>query len=364
MKCKTCGAKLTSNAKFCRMCGTPIEKEEPEENKSIVDEPETTNKENVELTANIDITKLALNNDNHNTNKKIDTNSKEKASKSKSRLKRNNKNKTENDGKEEQEVISEEMPDEIKVEKVDLPKENEEPEIIEQDISEKMDDNTEIYHQPKRKKSKKGIVIAILLLILIGCICGLIYMMNLVNSKNTKVKDLQNKNQELNKTITQLKEEEKKEDNDGKKLLFNGYEFKIDKDYSIINNSVLLNEDDYNIKIYIGLEKKYTQIKENLTSYKDKISEYDYNVETYGTKVIGSREYVVYDTKDSKGNSYLIAYTDLNEKDVIGFVIQSKQNTLDYKVLEKTNDIIAAAKKNEKVDVNHIDIIFSDEENQ
>ena len=53
MKCSNCGKKLNGNENFCRICGTPVVKEETEEKE-----------EKIELTDNIDVSKIKLSSDN------------------------------------------------------------------------------------------------------------------------------------------------------------------------------------------------------------------------------------------------------------------------------------------------------------
>jgi hypothetical protein len=54
MKCSKCGNPLTGKENFCRICGTPVDKSQIEENKE-----QETNKD-IELTDNIDVTKIVV----------------------------------------------------------------------------------------------------------------------------------------------------------------------------------------------------------------------------------------------------------------------------------------------------------------
>lgn len=60
MNCSNCGKKLKGNENFCRICGTPVKKEE-----NIEETKEEVLEEKVELTDNIDVSKIKVASDNN-----------------------------------------------------------------------------------------------------------------------------------------------------------------------------------------------------------------------------------------------------------------------------------------------------------
>ncbi len=78
MKCSSCGAEISSDSRFCRICGTPVNREDTNnesnnisENK--VEENNEGNNKDIELTDNIDITKISLVKDEKNVSNNEDT---------------------------------------------------------------------------------------------------------------------------------------------------------------------------------------------------------------------------------------------------------------------------------------------------
>lgn len=73
MKCTNCGRKLTGKENFCRICGTPVKKE----NDNVVVEEIKDNSKPLELTDNIDISKIEIQNESTSLDDTVDVENKD-----------------------------------------------------------------------------------------------------------------------------------------------------------------------------------------------------------------------------------------------------------------------------------------------
>lgn len=393
MFCKECGKKIALNSKFCRFCGSKVEPEEEKEEVSTEEVEEKEDNKNIELTDNIDVTKIVLNQEEikeepekkevvenktqdfeevlNDINSSIDKMNDEipspgetKSAKDKnldsSKEIKNILEEFEND--KEEDKNSNDITDDTKPHKEDLEKTSVivDGNVITAAESLKMKLPTDLEPQISLnevevnnevpKKEKKHIVLPIILTLLllaaIGC-CGYIYM--IYNELEDKVKTVEKEKEDLE---SQIKEFDKKEEVEEKTTYYlEGYEISLpfSEEIAYINNSLLINVDNYKIYTYIKKGEKYSTIKSSMWKNKTVIEDKEYKVAKYGTKVVASREYVVYEITNTTGNKFTVAYSDINGKDVVAFVISSSNNKLDGTELNVTNDIVNSLKENKTI---------------
>lgn len=204
--------------------------------------------------------------------------------------------------------------------------------------------NIDSHEEPKPKKSKLSIFLFIILLL---AIAGLIYLFNELNTYKSKNDKLIKETSELKKELNNDNKEEIVPEKEDKKIVFNGYEFNVDNydNYQVEDGALVLNKDIYTIRTYIGIAQNYDTIKKQKAIYKNILEKgNDYQVTNYGTKVIAEKEYLFYEIKN-KTNAYLIAYTNINDVDSIGFIISTTDNKIDYESLKITNVLLTEVKK-------------------
>lgn len=446
MFCKECGEKIAKSSKFCRFCGTQVEQID-EENKEEIDtkeqeaeklEEKVEEKKDIELTDNIDVTKIVLDinkeekepekeksktqdfedvlNDINNSidkmNDEIPSPGETQSAKDKSLdpskeiknildefesdEKNNNDEEKENteeplneepvvEDKEEIELKEEEKEDtqpKEELEETTVEKElNEETPNLEDDLektsvivneeiikipdttflseTEQNTDKVENDIQPEKKESKHIVLPIILTLLLLVSVGGVIYLYMMFAKEHDKVNSLENNKKELQEKI---KENENVKPVEEKMTYYlEGYEISLPnvKEVSYTNNSLLVNVDDSNIYTYIKKNVKYSDIKSSMWKNKSIIEDAEYKVSKYGTKVVDSREYVVYQIAGSKGNKYIVAYTDIDGKATAAFVINNKDNNTEGKELTTANNIVDSLKENKEI-VNSQIKIFSE----
>ncbi len=206
----------------------------------------------------------------------------------------------------------------------------------------------------QNKKTSKSLPILVLVILLLASIAWLVYYW-LINEDNTKkISRLEDNKEELNVKINSLENEIKAKDNEKKTFIFNGYSMSLN-DYSIYNRSVVTTVDNYNVKISIGLNQKYSTLSSSKTrtTTRNSYTKLGFTV-SQGIQSINNVNYVVYDLTDKQGHNYLIAYTALTPQDSIGFVISGQQK-VSYDVLQSLNTIVSTTKKDTTYSVSNIE---------
>lgn len=461
MFCKNCGSKIAENSRFCRFCGSKVdpleeeikteeevkvedeikaeeenknekeiktieatEKEEEKKEDKKDDKKEDNKDKNIELTDNIDVTKIVLetkneekedkkeesktqdfeevlndiNNSIDKMNDDIPSPGETKSAKDKSlepskEIKNileefeSDESKTDNET-ENDSVKAEELPEIDDLEKTSVivsesistaaesDSTEEETSVEAQNDTNELEDtdvslntvlpiNNETINmlnnnQPAvntvEKKSKHIVLPIILTIFLVISVAGLVCMFMMYSKSEDKVKSIEKDNKKLEEKIketeTQIQQEEKTT------IYLEGYEITLpnNKEVSYINNSLLINLDNSTIYTYIKKNEKYSNIKGSMWKNKSIIENNEYKVSKYGTKVVESREYVVYEIEDTKGGKYIVAYSDLNGKDVVAFVINNKDNNVNGEELTTTNQIVDSLKENKNITSSQIKI--------
>lgn len=228
-------------------------------------------------------------------------------------------------------------------------------------------DISQVFSQPNQPKKRGKIGIIILVLLLIICILGLGYLGYRLFISNDELNNLKDENKLLNAKLDEAKEatnNEQSPNNDVASLKINGYDILLDdnNEYAIEGESLLIKSTQNNIVVRFGLNIDYTSIKEDKDSYKELLGENDYEVKSYGTKVVDNREYVVYEVETKKDEQILVAYTSLSDKNTICFMISDSDNKINYDFLNNTNAFINSLKINYSYE-NIQDNFFIKEEN-
>lgn len=452
MKCSNCGKKLTGEENFCRICGTPVSKDED-------------NSKSIEMTDNIDISKINISN-NENTiddtvelentgsqksqelsammelsNKEETVDIPKEEKKEKRGRKKKEKNSSEkikeileeikpeienseieiDEMKEPTSIIPENLIDEYKKENniTDVEKEDKEEDIkeesnvensveeVKEEVEEKeeelvdkieentdnknseddvvdekiisivdnktmpielSDQKTQLYDEPiissstddeddfnfKQHSDAKGIVFLVLFLISLLSLCAVGFLFFNTNNKLNKVtKDYDELKEKANSTDDTKPVSNEITSNEF--INYNGYTINLTDKYSFSNNKLIINKTNKTVEVVIRKDLKYTTVKYAKDDYKSNLSSDDINVQSYGTKVVDDREYVVYELENSDKKYYLVAYTKLSEDDTIGFIIKNEENTIDYDELDNINKFISNIKEhslNEENDIN------------
>lgn len=212
-------------------------------------------------------------------------------------------------------------------------------------------DISQVFSQPNQPKKRGKIGIIILVLLLIICISSLGYLGYRLFISNDELNNLKDENKLLNDKLDKAKEatdNEQSPNNDVASLKINGYDILLDdnNEYAIEGESLLIKSAQNNIVVRFGLNINYTSIKEDKDSYKELLGENDYEVKSYGTKVVDNREYVVYEVETKKDEQILVAYTSLSDKNTICFMISDSDNKINYDFLNSTNAFINSLKIN------------------
>ena len=210
-------------------------------------------------------------------------------------------------------------------------------------------DKTESFDKPiipdtdynMNKKDSKAIIFMILFILCLGVIGYLVFMNY---SSSNKVDDMKKENEKLSNQVNELSKEAKKETKpettNNSIVKYNGYSIDLSGyTYNFYNNSLVVNNNTYSIGIQIKSNLKYTSIKDNKDEYRKLFN----SVQSYGTKVIEEKEYVVFEFKDATDN-YLAAYTSLSDEDSVAYIINFKDKEIDYDVLLTTNKITSSSK--------------------
>lgn len=276
-------------------------------------------------------------------------------------------NETTNDSKleEKKEIIvstSEEEPKEEIVETIESEKE----EIIKPDVElikeeEKTELKEEISNDEELPKKKRHSGVTFLIIILIFALCAIGYLLYTVFNDKNELSKIDNENIKLQSEIDKLKNVSNNVTNPTDVVLFNGYQIKLldNSEFSLVSDSLVIKTNDTTINTKINSDTKYSSIKYSKDTYKKLLTNSGYIVKSYGTKVVNTKEYVVYEVTDSKNNNYLVAYTTLADTDVIAFIISNNQNDINYNILEETNKIVAAAKEDSNNNTNDIELFIN-----
>lgn len=229
-------------------------------------------------------------------------------------------------------------------------------------------DNNDIQTSPQPIQDRKGrnIVILILALLLIMCILGLGYFGYRLFICNDELNDLKNENKSLNDKLAETQDVNSNQQlsNDNvTSLKINGYDIIVDdtNEYAIEGDRLLIKLAQKDIVVHFGLNIDYATIKEDKDSYKELLVENDYEVKSYGTKVVDNREYVVYEVETKENEQILVAYTSLSDKDTICFMISDNDNEIDYNFLNTTNKFIDSLKINYSYEDTHYNLFIKEE---
>lgn len=242
-------------------------------------------------------------------------------------------------------------------EKVELPKEDkpepkEETKKIELDKDkEEINVSLEDDYQPKQNKSSHvGTWIFGILFILAVAFC--IYLWVVLNESNKQYKKIKNEKEVLeqqveNKDTDNQSSEKVETTKDDNYVTFDGYKFSLSNvnNYNISNDNLVLNYKDSVVVANIDTDTKYSEVKLSKESYRKLLVSNEYTVNSYGTKVIDEREYVVYQVTDSENKKSLVAYTNLDETSTIAFIISNTDNTVDYDSLDITNKLLSSVEE-------------------
>ena len=251
------------------------------------------------------------------------------------------------------EPVKEDVKEDLKFE-VSNEENNVRKEDLEYDDEDDMDDD---------RKSHAGIIILTILFIIAICAC--IYLYILLMASNKQYNNIRNENDKLqqqleSKTgeVEQTKEEQPTQTQNNNSILFNGYIFPVSNvnSYSVSNNSLILKYKDILVNIMISSKIKYSDIKLDKDSYEKLLTTNGYTVDSYGTKVISEREYVVFEIRDSKDKKSLVAYSKLDDNSTIASNISTNTNVIDYENLEVTNKIIESTNKDNSYVGNSIEV--------
>lgn len=229
-------------------------------------------------------------------------------------------------------------------------------------------DNNDIQTSPQPIQARNGrkIGILILALLLIMCILGLGYLGYRLFISNDELNDLKNENKSLNDKLAETQDVNSNQQlsNDNvTSLKINGYDILLDdtNEYAIEGDRLLIKSAQNDIVVHFGLNIDYTTIKEDKDSYKELLVENDYEVKSYGTKVVDNREYVVYEVETKENGQMLVAYTSLSDKSTICFMISDNDNEIDYDFLNTTNKFIDSLKINYSYEDTHNDFFIKEE---
>lgn len=201
------------------------------------------------------------------------------------------------------------------------------------------------------KKKGHGCIIGFLIMIVVACVGICIYFWLLNNDASKTIKSLKNKNNSLDSQIELLKNKEKEVKKEkSSQLVMNNYLIDLEGiDYSLSENKMLIEYGGKKFTSEIKLDIDYEDLKASKDEYKENFESQKYKVKSYGTKVVEEIEYVVFIVEDESNNLYLIAYTKLEEKDVICFIIGLEDEEFDYSDLNIFNKlVISSSKKSDK----------------
>ena len=200
----------------------------------------------------------------------------------------------------------------------------------------------------KNKKSEKvcygrNFFIFFIILICVSAICYLIYV--LYGSRN-ELEKIDKEKLSLQEEILNLKTNSFSNSSQTDGVIFNGYKFSsISNDYSIENDSLILNFNNYTYSIKINKNVSFDTLKANKDIYMKQLLGEGYKILSYGNKHVDENDYYVFAVSNQKSNKYLVAYAKLDESSVIAFVISNKNNDIDYSSLNKSNLIISSISK-------------------
>lgn len=227
---------------------------------------------------------------------------------------------------------------------------NEQQVNIESIITPKLED--EIIPFEVKKRGKGGLAVAILVPLLLISICGAYYLWFLYTDVNGDVERISAENETLRNELEKIKdsytEEKDISESEITPLNLNGYILKLeDIKYEINNEKVLIKYQDKEFYSEIKLDVNYDTIKQAKDDYKESYEEQDFTVKSYGTKVSEEREYVVYEIQDEEERTSLVAYSELDDGDVICFFIKVDTEVIDYDDLTIFNEVIDSLTKSD-----------------
>ncbi len=299
MKCKKCGSQLKDSSNFCRFCGTAVVQKGQ---LTIQSEKEDVYKGNVQ--------------------KNELTNSLEDETLAQSRLQ---------DGKTSDKKVT-----------------IEDDSLLSDELS---NDEKGLNH------SKKSFVTVLLILLLFISFGFLYYFWTVIENNHKQISELKKENSKLT-SIQEKNASEKETDKSISLFNFDGYLIDNDGDYSVEDGAYIFSKDDYTIQMSIDSTVKYQDISENLSNYKKYFTDLAYQVNSYGTKVVNSREFIVYELLDAEQNYILVSYAQISEEETVGFVVKFKDNKINYDSLSVLDDFIHTLNKSDQGLNNVLDIFM------
>ena len=414
MKCKKCGAELSNDANFCKICGNPTNnqpKEEPED------------KSNIELTDNIDVTKIAIEKDNETNVIEVEKSNSSNPVEEKAELgnasdlevlldddvvETNEKNDRLNiidnnstidelnlaiDDKKNDSIINDSIKDNLildsnvqnncdnsKIQNLSSDsndisednikgKEELEPlhsseiseeivELVEHSVEEavaQLSTNAKQEIDSSHEKNKTTIVpkiiCAILVIALACCVLYLSYLMNKYSNEKKLFSDLKKENSELKLEIKN-QEDEKSEKH---VLQYNGYTFDIDN-YIILNDKILFEDDSYSIQMYVNKSLTFDAMSKDLTKYRKHFVNLGYKVNNYGIRKVDNSSYIVFELINKNDENIWIVYSSIDDS-VVSFIITSNDE-IKEECLNTLHNLIDKAKKSNDNNIDDIQLFI------
>jgi len=197
-------------------------------------------------------------------------------------------------------------------------------------------------------------LIFFIIFICISAICYLVYV--LYGSRN-ELEKIDKEKISLQEEILNLKTNSYSNSSLTDGIIFNGYKFSsITSDYSVEDDSLILNFNNYIYSIKINKNVSFDDLKANKDIYMKQLLGEGYKILSYGNKHVDENDYYVFVVSNKKSNKYLVAYAKLDENSVIAFVISNKNNEIDYSSLSKSNIILSSISKNVSNDTENLNV--------
>ena len=287
-------------------------------------------------------------------------------SEKKEEVKENKEIKQEEPIKDEKVVTPVEKPKDDIPEKVNKPVEEKKEETKKEQPIEKKETKTEIKEvetideefesESDSKKPHYGRTFFVFFIIFVFA-CAIGYLIFVLYTSRDELEKIDKENVDLKEQLTTIKKGTNSSEDSSNSVIYNGFKFQSDaENYKIEDNNLVLNIDDTTYVIKIKNSITYDSIKDKKEEYRLKLVNSGYIIKSYGNKHIDDRDYYVFEATDKAGKKYIIAYSSLDNQNVIAFVISNEKNNIDYNVLQRTNLIISSASKETTSATNDVDI--------